>query len=240
VCVAAVPLCSGAAPILSPLVAHTSNATGENLASFSVGPRVAALCERHEEFVQMPRHVARCRQRFGAVCHLCGQESVSLFFSVSFLCGPLSALPITRTRWPPKQSHKLCADRVRKACRLMSRDPWGMEPFPAVPVTKSGATRASRRALNRQRALRRGGLAGALAGVIGFYMGDVPSRFCPHERALAYVSALPVCAVAASLVGSAGAFLAVRALPRRRQRRLALVFGVVAALPLGWLRCPRS
>nr|UMO78854.1 hypothetical protein [Pandoravirus belohorizontensis] len=100
------------------------------------------------------------------------------------------------------------------------------------------SVRADRRAASGRLAVRRGGLVGILAGVTGFYVGDVPSCFGVDQRALAYVSALPVCGVLSGLCGAACASLAVAILPRRRHRRLAL--GACALAGVGSLPFVRA
>ncbi|AVK74746.1 hypothetical protein pqer_cds_324 [Pandoravirus quercus] len=144
----------------------------------------------------------------------------------------------------------------------MSRDPWGLLPLSGSPSppspsstmtsvrstptssmspAKMASVRADRRAASGRLAVRRGGLVGILAGVAGFYMGDVSSCFGADQRALAYVSALPVCGVLSGLCGAACASLAVAILPRRRHRRLALgvcALAGAASLPFVHARWP--
>ncbi|ATE82160.1 hypothetical protein psal_cds_338 [Pandoravirus salinus] len=125
----------------------------------------------------------------------------------------------------------------------MSRDPWGLLPLstpsPGTTSTqstssqapsKTASVRADRRAALGRLAVRRGGLVGVAAGIAGFYVGDVPSCFDTRQRALAYVSALPVCAVLSGLCGLGCASVAVAVLPRRRHRRLALGISVLGAM----------
>lgn len=123
----------------------------------------------------------------------------------------------------------------------MSRDPWGLLPemtsTSVRPAPKAALVRADRRAALGRLAVRRGGIVGALAGASGFYVGDVPSCFGADQRALAYVSALPVCGVLSGLSGAACASLAVAILPRRRHRRAALgLCGLAAAASLPFVR----
>lgn len=123
----------------------------------------------------------------------------------------------------------------------MSRDPWGLLPeltsTPARPAPKNALVRTDRRAVLGRLAVRRGGIIGVLTGVGGFYVGDVPSCFGADQRALAYVSALPVCGVLSGLCGAACASLAVAILPRRRHRRAALgLCGLAAAASLPFVR----
>ncbi|BCU03646.1 hypothetical protein [Pandoravirus japonicus] len=112
-----------------------------------------------------------------------------------------------------------------------------MTPTSVRPTPKAAVARADRRAALGRLAVRRGGIVGVLAGVGGFYVGDVPSCFGADQRALAYVSALPVCGVLSGLCGAACASLVVAILPRRRHRRTALgLCGLAAAASLPFVR----
>ncbi|AGO82418.1 hypothetical protein pdul_cds_382 [Pandoravirus dulcis] len=123
----------------------------------------------------------------------------------------------------------------------MSRDPWGLMPemtsTPVRPTPKTAMARADRRAALGRLAVRRGGIVGVLTGFGSFYVGDVPSCFGADQRALAYVSALPVCGVLSGLCGAACASLVVAILPRRRHRRAALgLCGLAATASLPFVR----